>query len=63
MREGPDLFVLLVCKVVGDGVILPHYILDGGLPDGPGALAIGVVGAVSNLAAPAPPTPEAAPFV
>ena len=58
-----DLFILLVCEVVGDGVVLPDHVLDGGLPDGPGALPIGVVGAAPDLAAAAPPTPEATPLV
>ena len=54
---------MLVCEVVGDGVVLPDHVLDGGLPDGPGALAVGVVGAAPDLPAPAPPTAEPAPLV
>lgn len=43
-QEG-HLLVLLVGEVVGDGVVLPDNVLDGGLPDGPGPLPVGVVAA------------------
>ena len=57
------LLVLLVGEVVGDGVVLPDHVLDGGLPDGPGALAVGVEAAAPDLGRAAPPAAEAAPLV
>ena len=61
-QEG-HLLILLVGEVVGDGVVLPDNVLDGGLPDGPGPLPVGVVAASPDLAAPAPPTPKSAPLI
>ena len=54
---------MLVSEVVGDGVVLSDHVLDGGLPDGPGALPVGVVAAAPYLAAAAPTAPEPAPLV
>ena len=54
---------MLVRKVVSDGVVLPDHVLDGGLPDGPGALAVGVEAAAPDLRGTAPPTPQPAPLV
>ena len=57
------LFILLVCEVVCNFVPQSHHVLDGGLPDGPGSLAVGVEAAVWDLATAAPPAAKAAPLV
>ena len=52
---GPHLLILLISEVIGHLVVAPHHVLDGGLPDGPGTLPVGVKTAVGYGASSTPP--------